>query len=70
LAIKSTNNPRSPKKSQDNKAAMPADFDPDVPSREQILLELRRAATPLTPEELASRLGRTKKPPKWVFSGG
>lgn len=61
MAIKSTNNPRSPKKSQDNKAAMPADFDPDVPSREQILLELRRAATPLTPEELASRLGADKE---------
>ena len=33
------------------------DFDPDVPSRESILLELRRAAAPLTPAELAQRLG-------------
>ena len=33
------------------------DFDPDVPSREQILLELRRAAAPLTPVQLAERLG-------------
>ena len=61
MAIKSTNSPRSPKKGQDNKAAVPADFDPDVPSREQILLELRRAVSPLTPEELASRLGADKE---------
>ena len=35
----------------------PPDFDPDVPSREQILESLRSAATPLSPEELAARLG-------------
>ncbi len=61
MAIKSTNSPRSSKKGQDNKSAVPADFDPDVPSREQILLELRRAVSPLTPEELASRLGADKE---------
>ncbi|MCD8518060.1 MAG: ribonuclease R [Burkholderiaceae bacterium] len=33
------------------------DFDPDVPSREAILLELRRATKPLTPAELAEQLG-------------
>ncbi|MFO7746700.1 MAG: ribonuclease R [Orrella sp.] len=41
----------------DNKPTVPADFDPGVPSREQILLELRRAVSPITPEELARRLG-------------
>lgn len=34
-----------------------SDFDPDVPSRESILLELRRASAPLTPVELGERLG-------------
>lgn len=33
------------------------DYDPDVPSREQILSVLRKAAAPLTPAELADRLG-------------
>ncbi|TSH90778.1 ribonuclease R [Verticiella sediminum] len=36
---------------------MPADFDPDVPSREQILAALRDASGPLTATELAERLG-------------
>ncbi|HBI83950.1 MAG TPA: ribonuclease R, partial [Alcaligenaceae bacterium] len=36
---------------------LPADFDPDVPSREQILESLRSAATPLSPEDLAVRMG-------------
>jgi ribonuclease R len=37
-----------------------ADFDPDVPSRETILLELRRSSAPLTPAELAERLEVTR----------
>jgi ribonuclease R len=36
------------------------DFDPDVPSREAILLELRRATAPLTPAELADCLNVTQ----------
>lgn len=34
----------------------PPAFDPDVPSRESMLLELRKAGMPLTPDELADRL--------------
>lgn len=33
------------------------DFDPDVPSREEILESLRTALVPLSPEDLATRLG-------------
>ena len=33
------------------------DFDPDVPSRENILEALRRSAAPLSPEDLADALG-------------
>ncbi len=35
----------------------PPDFDPDVPSREEILNALRTAGTPLSPAELAQRMG-------------
>ncbi|KAG4081013.1 hypothetical protein HA402_010184 [Bradysia odoriphaga] len=35
----------------------PPDFDPDVPSREAILQALRSAGAPLSPEELAQRMG-------------
>lgn len=35
----------------------PPDFDPDVPSREAILKALRSSAKPLTPVELAERMG-------------
>jgi len=35
----------------------PPDFDPDVPSREDILNTLRGCASPLAPEELARRMG-------------
>jgi ribonuclease R len=35
----------------------PADFDPDVPSREQILQALRESAAPLSPAELAAHMG-------------
>ncbi len=35
----------------------PVDFDPDVPSREEILESLRTALVPLSPEDLATRLG-------------
>ena len=41
------------------------DFDPDVPSREAILLELRRAMSPLTATELAERLG-IEREATWV----
>ena len=35
----------------------PPDFDPDVPSREAILTALRAAGSPLSPAELAERMG-------------
>ncbi|MBB1219781.1 ribonuclease R, partial [Klebsiella pneumoniae] len=35
----------------------PPDFDPDVPSREAILKALRSAGAPLSPVELAERMG-------------
>ncbi|WP_094852978.1 MULTISPECIES: ribonuclease R [Alcaligenaceae] len=35
----------------------PPDFDPDVPSREAILRALRSAGSPLSPSELAERMG-------------
>ena len=38
-------------------ASLPPDFDPDVPSREAILIALRGAAGPLSPNELAERMG-------------
>ncbi|QIM72976.1 ribonuclease R [Bordetella trematum] len=38
-------------------AAAPPDFDPDVPSREEILKALRSAPGPLSPAELAERMG-------------
>jgi len=54
LAIKP---PRSKTPSTADLQANQPDFDPDVPSREQILLALRQASAPLTPAELAERLG-------------
>ncbi|WP_345250568.1 ribonuclease R [Pigmentiphaga soli] len=36
---------------------MPTDFDPGVPSREQILAALREANAPISPAELAERMG-------------
>ena len=36
------------------------DFDPDVPSREQILEVLRVSPAPLSPEDLAARMGLTR----------
>ena len=36
---------------------LPPDFDPDVPSREQILESLRTSAAPLSVPELATRMG-------------
>nr|WP_086065818.1 ribonuclease R [Bordetella genomosp. 8] len=38
----------------------PPDFDPDVPSREAILRALRSAGAPLSPAELAERMGVTR----------
>ncbi len=40
---------------------MPPDFDPDVPTREQILESLRTAAAPLSPDDLATRLGLVRE---------
>lgn len=40
---------------------LPPDFDPDVPTREQILESLRSAAAPLSPEDLAIRLKLTRE---------
>ncbi len=37
--------------------SLPPDFDPDVPSREDILKALREAGAPLSPAELAERMG-------------
>ena len=53
---RSSRRPRTHRKSDDLTADTP-NFDPDVPSRESILLALRRAATPLSPTELAEQLG-------------
>jgi len=39
---------------------LPPDFDPDVPSREEILRTLRAVASPLSPEDLARRMGLEK----------
>ena len=36
---------------------LPPDFDPDVPSREEILESLRSALVPLSPDDLATQLG-------------
>lgn len=41
--------------------ATPPDFDPGVPSREEILRALRSAGTPLSPAELAERMGLDKE---------
>ena len=54
----------SPRRAQRGKqtteqAAHGPDYDPDVPSREQILSALRKAPSPLTPAELADSLGLT-----------
>ena len=51
----SSRRPRTHRKSDDPTADTP-NFDPDVPSRESILLALRKATAPLTPAELAEQL--------------
>jgi ribonuclease R len=64
LAIEPPNRTRKPQ----TKTAAPTDipdFDPDVPTRESILLELRRTSVPLTPAELADRLG-VERDATWV----
>ena len=73
MAIKSNKNfssPRNERGTQETKevspqgklqAALGSDYDPDVPSREQILTVLRKAPVPLTPEELARKLGIQKE---------
>lgn len=53
---------RSKNESNNNRSTpvlpdVPADFDPDVPSREAILTALRSAGAPLSPAELAERMG-------------
>ena len=51
--------PPNPKNGRTSPASSesPPDFDPDVPSREQILESLRTALVPLSPEDLATRMG-------------
>jgi ribonuclease R len=51
--------PPQPKNARASAATpeLPTDFDPDVPSREEILESLRTALVPLSPEDLATRLG-------------
>jgi len=44
-----------------NNANLPPDFDPDVPTREAILIALRNAAGPLSPSDLAARMGVTRE---------
>ena len=52
---------RSNNESKNNRSTplpeAPPDFDPDVPSREAILTALRAAGSPLSPVELAERMG-------------
>lgn len=54
---------RSNNDSNNNRSnsVLPPDFDPDVPSREAILTALRTAGAPLSPEELAQRMGITRE---------
>ncbi|GAA4335580.1 ribonuclease R [Pigmentiphaga soli] len=44
-------------RSHNNSPNVPTDFDPGVPSREQILAALREANAPISPAELAERMG-------------
>ena len=56
LATQRTKSPKAPSaKTSEANESIP-DFDPDVPSRENILEALRRAAGPLSPEDLALAL--------------
>ncbi len=58
------NRPSHPKKNPraaDGSPQLPPDFDPDVPTREHILESLRTAAAPLSPEELATRMGLVRE---------
>ena len=49
------NQPKQTEPAQNPQQALP-DFDPDVPSREAILLALRQAPAPLTPAQLGQQL--------------
>jgi ribonuclease R len=47
-------------RSNNNAPGTPPDYDPDVPSREEILAALRASDKPLSPEELADVMGVTR----------
>ena len=67
MANRPTKTPPPTHKSLEDKASSIPDFDPDVPSREQMLLELRKAASPISPDELAQRLGVDREPTRIGF---
>ena len=50
---KRTNNDNNRDASNPPANSLPSDFDPDVPTREQVLDTLRKAGKPLSPEALA-----------------
>lgn len=60
MAIDHTRRPSTGRIDRDELGADKPDYDPDVPSREAILVELRRAQAPLTPDDLGQRLGITR----------
>ncbi|MEJ2920884.1 ribonuclease R [Bordetella avium] len=60
MAKRSNNDTKSNNRSTSVLHDTPPDFDPDVPSREEILKALRSAGGPLSPEELAQRMGVEK----------
>ena len=65
LAIKPTGRERNKQSATETHHSDIPDFDPDVPSRETILLELRRSSAPLTPAELGEHLGVARES-TWV----
>lgn len=65
MAINRKSNTSPPTASADQGASDIPDFDPDVPSREAILLALRQAAAPLTPAELGEQLS-VERDATWV----
>ena len=52
-----SNNDSNKTRSAPGQPDLPPDFDPDVPSREDILRALRSAGGPLSPADLAQRMG-------------
>ncbi len=60
MATRPTHHTKHPRNA-DGSPGLPPDFDPDVPSREQILESLSSAAAPLSPAELATRMGLSRE---------